>query len=449
VAIQPSELPGAEGPSPGAPVRPARRTFAPPSAAASAITVYTFLVIGRLPELVPGLPLLHPILLVGLVAIVFAAVLPPRPAIRMLKSREAYAVLGLLTMFVITIPTSYWPSNSLAFLIVGYSKTLTFFFLLLYSIRTLRELKGLGWAFLLAICALECAALLVKAQDTGTVVVSSTYDRNDLAFVMLCGLPVAVSLWVVARGATRWILLAISLLALVTTITTQSRGGFVTLLVVAPLILFRLPSRVPFLRVGVLVVGVAFFAVMAPQSYWDRITTTWSSEGVTDGYLKGGLETARWELWKTGMGIMMRNPILGVGAGNFAVAEGETHAHGKWTAPHNSYIQIGAELGLGGLALFMFLLYRTVRNYRDVVRLTRRDRRLQYYYRLASGLEVSTYAYIIGALPLSQAYSEIFYFLVATSVLFRHMILRRLARSAGGESGAAAGRVSLPWWKAS
>jgi O-antigen ligase len=188
---------------------------------------------------------------------------------------------------------------------------------------------------------------------------------------------------------------------------------------------------------------------MAPQSYWDRITTTWSSEGVTDGYLKGGLETARWELWKTGMGIMMRNPILGVGAGNFAVAEGETHAHGKWTAPHNSYIQIGAELGLGGLALFMFLLYRTVRNYRDVVRLTRRDRRLQYYYRLASGLEVSTYAYIIGALPLSQAYSEIFYFLVATSVLFRHMILRRLARSADGESGAAAGRVSLPWWKAS
>jgi O-antigen ligase len=322
-----------------------------------------------------------------------------------------------------------------------------FFFLVLYSIRTMREIKRLGWAFLLAILALGCAALLVKSG--GPVVVTSSYDRNDLAFVMLCGLPVAVSLWVVAQGIARWLLLAISLLALVTVITTQSRGGFVTLLVLAPLILFRLPSRVPLLRVGVLVVGVAFFAAMAPQSYWDRITTTWSSEGAADAYLKGGLETARWELWKTGVGIMMRNPILGVGAGGFALAEGATHAHGKWTAPHNSYIQIGAELGLGGLALFIFLLYRTVRNYRDVVRLTRRDRRLQYYYRLASGLEVSTYAYIIGAIPLSQAYSEIFYLLVATSVLFRHMILRRVARSAGGESGAAAGRVSLPWWKAS
>ncbi len=446
MAIQPHELSGPEGPPSDVPRQAGRLGAAAPSAAATAITVYTFLLISRLPELVPGLSMFRIILLVGLAAIALALMLQPGPVMRRFQSREVYAVGGLLALFIITIPTSYWPGASFGLLLNGYSKVLIFFFLLLYSIRTLTELKRLGWAFILAIGTLECAALAAKTG--GPVLVTSTYDRNDLAFVMICGLPVVVSLWVVARGMARWLLLAMSLLALATIIATQSRGGFVTLVVVAPLILFRVPSRVPFMRVGILVLGVAFFAAMASQSYWDRISTTWSSEGVTDGYLKGGLETARWELWKTGMGIVMRNPILGVGAGSFPLAEGATHAHGKWTAPHNSYIQIAAELGLGGLALYLFLLYRTIRNYREVVRLTRPDRRLRYYHRLASGLEVATYAYIIGALPLSQAYSEIFYFLVAVAVLFRHMIHRRLARRAGGAATAPVGLSPLPWWKA-
>jgi O-antigen ligase len=239
------------------------------------------------------------------------------------------------------------------------------------------------------------------------------------------------------------------LLALVTTIMTQSRGGFITLLVVGPLILLRLPSRVPFLRVGILVVGIAFFAVIAPQSYWNRIATIWDSESApADRYLEGGLQAARWEMWKKGVGIIAAHPLLGVGASSFMVAEGASHKMGKWMAPHNSYIQIGAELGLGGLALFGFLLYRTIKNYRQVVRLTKRDGRLQYHYRLANGLEVATYAYMIGALPLSQAYSDIFYFLVAASVLLRHVTLRTLARGAAADGGTSTGGSTAPWWKA-
>jgi O-antigen ligase len=446
VAIQPRDLPGANGPAPSAPGRPARRTFAPPSPAAFAISLYTFLVISRLPEMVPGLHLLRPILVVAIIAIALAAMLPAASAVRLLKSTEAYAVLGLLTLVVVTIPTSYWPGGAVGFLISGYSKTVTFFFLLLYCIRTLREFKRLIWAFVGAIGALELAVLLGKVQ--GRVQVTSTYDPNDLAFVMVCVLPVALSLWVVARGVARWILPGLILLALVTTIMTKSRGGFITLLVVAPLILLRLPSRVPFLRVGILVVGIAFFAVIAPQSYWDRITTIWDSESRGDGYLEGGLQAARWEVWKKGAAIMMTHPLLGVGAGGFVLAEGATHKTGKWMAPHNSYIQIGAELGLSGLALFAFLLYRTIKNYRQVIRLTRRDGRLQYHYRLANGLEVAVYAYMIGAIALSQAYSEIFYFLVAASVLLRHVALRAVARGAADGRGTAVSGSTVPWWKA-
>ena len=447
MAIQPRDLPAGNIPGVSPPGATGRRRVVSPSPAALAITIYTFLVLSRLPEVVPGLHLFRPILVMAIIAIAMAATLAAKPALPLLRSTESRAVLGLLVLVVITIPTSFWPGGSLGFLVSGYSKTVMFFFLLLYCLRTLREFKRLVWGFVGAIAALEVAVLVLKVQ--GRAQVTATYDPNDLAFVMVCGLPVVLALWTVARGVARWVLPALILLALATTILTQSRGGFITLLVVVPLILLRLPSRVPFLRLGILVVGIAFFLVIAPTSYWDRIVTIWGGEPSTgDQYLEGGFKVARWQIWKTGLQIIAAHPLLGVGAGSFMLAEGATHTTGKWYAPHNSYIQLAAELGLGGLALFVFLIYRTIRNYRQVIRLTRRDGRLRYHHQLANGLEVATYAYMIGAIPLSQAYSEILYFLVAASVLLRHLTLGALARGAATGRGASA-VTAVPWWKAS
>ena len=62
---------------------------------------------------------------------------------------------------------------------------------------------------------------------------------------------------------------------------------------------------------------------------------------------------------------MMANPLLGVGPGNFQTAEGtlsplaERQQYGvgvRWNAAHNSFVQIGAELGFPGLALFVAVI---------------------------------------------------------------------------------------------
>jgi O-antigen ligase len=142
-------------------------------------------------------------------------------------------------------------------------------------------------------------------------------------------------------------------------------------------------------------------------------------------YDSGGLTEARWNIWMTGLRIMVENPLVGVGAGAFEVAEGMTHGGiGKWDAAHNSFIHVGAELGFGGLALFLFLLYRGARNCRFVASFARRDRRFIPQLALAQGLEVSIYAYIVMGSTLSQGYAYLLYVFLGMSVA-----LARLAES--------------------
>ena len=62
---------------------------------------------------------------------------------------------------------------------------------------------------------------------------------------------------------------------------------------------------------------------------------------------------------------MVANPVLGLGPGNFPIAEGTLSAIAarqqfgigvRWNAAHNSYVQIGAELGFPGLVLYLAVI---------------------------------------------------------------------------------------------
>jgi O-antigen ligase len=80
-------------------------------------------------------------------------------------------------------------------------------------------------------------------------------------------------------------------------------------------------------------------------------------------------ESGRLQIWSRGIGYMLQNPVLGVGPGNFQTAEGTLSALAerqqfgigvRWNAPHNSFVQIGAELGIPGLALYVAMIASAV-----------------------------------------------------------------------------------------
>lgn len=414
------------------------------SAAAMVVSLYAFMVISRLAEAIPFAATFRPMVILGALMVALALTLPQSRAYQLFRPVEARAMVAVFFLVALSIPTSYWPGASFGAL-VSYSKGLVFFLATIYCIRTRSEFRLALWSFLAAVAGLAFVAL---AQGrSGRNLVTQSYDSNDLAFVMVCGIPLAILLMFSERGRRRWILPIVVLLGILTVILTKSRGGFIALGVVGLIVLAKVPSRIPFLRAGLVLGGVLIFAVLAPSSYWQRISSIWGEAPKTDGYLAGGFETARWGIWKNGLILIASRPIFGVGAGAFPVAEGSLHKGGKWNAPHSSFIQIAAELGLPGLAVFLFLLYRGLGNCRRVIRATRGSRSLAGHFWIAHGLEASLWGYIVAGSALSQAYSDIFHFLLAMSLILVRLTASRLHRPGEHAAVSVPAATSGPWWR--
>lgn len=133
-------------------------------------------------------------------------------------------------------------------------------------------------------------------------------------------------------------------------------------------------------------------------------------------------------VWGRGMGYMADNPILGVGANAFPIAEGmiseisERQRYGiglKWSAAHNSFVQIGAELGVPGLLAFVFLLYSGIT---AAWRVGRRhpgvDRTVKSLGQAVVGAFVG---FTVSGFFLSHGYSVFLYAMLGTTVGLAHV----------------------------
>jgi O-antigen ligase len=379
------------------------------SPAAWAIAFYVFLLVSRVPEL---LPVLRPGVVAAVAALILAARLPYRHPRQALGGAEMRIVLGLWTLALFSVPLSYWPGQSVVFL-VAFTKIVLTFGLILYGVRSAREAGLVVAAVIAAALALEIQFFVAGGEGKS---VTATYDRNDLAFILTCIVPITV-LALPRRRSLRIAAVVIAVLGAAVAVMTLSRGGFVTLLVASVMILIRVPSR----RLGAMLVMLAAtalgLALFASDTYWMRVATIWggADAGQVSAYDAEGLD-GRWEIWKRGVTMMLQHPFLGVGGGAFDIAEGITRGTpGKWFAAHNAYLQIGAELGVAGLGLFLGLLYRGLHNCRRAARLF--GRRLPDRAALARGLEASVWVFAVGALALSMAYAHVLYVIIAVSVV--------------------------------
>jgi O-antigen ligase len=390
------------------------------SPAATALAIYTLVVIGRIPDFFPSFRLA---LLTLAATITLALLLPRAKGPKLLQSSEVHAALTLFVFAALTIPLSVWPGGSFDHIIDMHSKVVLFFLLLIHCVRSLSEAASIVWGALGANLVLAISALFSSPQ--GRVYVTGTYDPNDIASIMACTMPLATFLSIESRGLARYLAATIAILAVLIIILTESRGGFITLAVIGIILLFRVPSRSLLLRVVFILSSLLLFGAFASESYWQRMATIWGGsepEGTLTEYDRGGIYEARWTLWIAGLHLMLQNPLTGVGAGAYEIAEGVSHSGlGKWSTAHNSFIQVGAELGLPGLILFIFLLYSAIRNCRMVIGRARHDSLLNPYLWLANGLEISLYGYIIAGFSLSHGYSWLLYFLLGMSVVLKYL----------------------------
>ncbi len=330
--------------------------------------------------------------------------------------REEKFVIGILVLGIVTIPTSVWPGGSIKFLTGGYLKTLVLFFLMTMALRTVTDLRKMVWAFLISIFFI--GLMSAKNQLTHGTHITNTYDPNDIALVMVCGLPFTIYFLKETQLLGKILVCACCVLALLTIVLSESRGGFLGLVAIGGYLLFKAKKGKKGLLIITAIAGVILISHLAPSSYWDRISTIWSPQSELDSTGAGRLD-----IWKAGLKMFSQKFITGVGINNYHIAEGLSHFDegGKWSTAHNSFLQIGAELGIVGLVLFVLLTFGTVLKMRKLQKFWKDKYEYKDLLWLTYAVETGMVGYIVSGFFLSQAYFNYLYFFLGLSVAMQRI----------------------------
>ena len=266
------------------------------------------------------------------------------------------------------------------------------------------------------------------ARATGTI-----GDANQFAAVLVAGL--ALSLAMALGPLTNLYVRALSIgtaaMCVMAIFLTLSRGGLVALgvsMIAAVFMAGRWRGPLAALAVAVAVGGVVYFTTFASVPAQQRITA-----------ISGG--TGRVDLWTVGWRMVQAHPINGVGSGNFQNASihyllrpGATQrADFIVDTPkvaHNTYLQILAELGVLGFAMFVgivvFSLSCVVRAARTFARAG--DVQLEI---LSRGVFVGLVGLMTADFFISEMYSKLLWLLLALGPPLL-LIAQRQLRAATG-----------------
>jgi len=329
--------------------------------------ILTIITISRVHQHYPILEKFRPALLL-VVASVGYAYLNPRylthaNVLRFWPMRLV-AILGFLACCSAAFGISL--GGSASFILNSYVKTLACAFLIAVSIRHVRDLFTFVWAYVISCGILAFFSLFIFGiSRTGGYATRLnnlyTYDSNDLGVVMMIGFPLTLLLLSVERGAKRWFLLFVLIGISATMARSGSRGGFLGFVVVGAAALVLVNGVSATRRLLVLLAAVVALAVGAPSGYWKQMGTILSPK---EDYNYTDVD-GRKAVMERGLGYMTLYPVFGLGIDNFMRAEcaispklAALRMNGpvRCTAPHNSYVEAGSELGIPGLLIWVSLV---------------------------------------------------------------------------------------------
>jgi O-antigen ligase len=181
-----------------------------------------------------------------------------------------------------------------------------------------------------------------------------TSDPNYLAAAIVPAMMLAGALAFRRRQPiVRFLLLIAAIVLAIGLAATESRGGFIAVVVVGigALLVWRERRLLIVAFMGVFIAGAAAFFIASPSA-WQRVTSN------TD---KG---SGRSDIWQVAWRIVETHPIAGVGLSQFPVVSPDYIRQpgalsradllvNQHIVVHNSYLQLWAEAGIVGLLLFL------------------------------------------------------------------------------------------------
>lgn len=212
-------------------------------------------------------------------------------------------------------------------------------------------LRAIGWA------TLFLAIAIVLDHNTGRASVNGAYDTNDVALVMVGGIPFVFLMVTQSTGMKKILLIAGLVVQVTAILLTQSRGGFLGLGAATLLLWASSPyagrggwAKKAALAGAMAIIGLVVWSIL-PSDAQERLNffgTLGTDYNLDD-------PNGRLNIWKLGLSTLMESP-WGIGAGCFTTALGLEH--GVYKAPHSSYLQVAVELGVIPGIVYLILWWR-------------------------------------------------------------------------------------------
>jgi O-antigen ligase len=326
-----------------------------------AYAVFLLTAIGRVGELVPGLgslPLAKISMGIGVILLIsFWKRLPRLPPVADPFVRTALVLLGLA---VLTAPFTIWPGMALIFFTLELpvmAATVVVCCKISYTWERLR-----GNLRLLVFAAVGLGLVAILTFHGGRASAGNSYDTNDLAYVIVTILPLALGFALTAKTKAQMLINAgICIMLLFAVLLTSSRGGLfglVAMLAVLTVIPLKRPqhaksrNRIVLPAIALVCASMLAWACL-PAETQNRFASVLQLG--SDYNLDTTNRDSRSAIWGRGFSAVLQRPI-GYGVNTFPMVD--VRMGGKFRAPHNSYLQVLVELGFLGLLIFsrMYLL---------------------------------------------------------------------------------------------
>jgi probable O-glycosylation ligase (exosortase A-associated) len=314
--------------------------------------------------------------------------------------------LSLIVLFIALIKNNlneifkYWQTKALIVLIVHTGLTVIYAIVRTYAFDRLIVLVGYFILFTIIYFVIKspmqiiifissfviyhCFLILVNLDKLSSTVRQGAFkagyflgNGNDFAWSLCIFMPLAIFLVTITQNKLiKALIILVLCLFVAGIIGTASRGAF--LAVLASLGYLVLNSRKKILAISIGAIVLAFVAVLAPSSYFERMETIGAPQDDNSAL-------RRITAWKASINMAIEHPF-GVGAGNFNSAYGRfyrpseadqilSYGSRAWISPHSIYFLVLGEYGFIGLSNILIILFL---NFRDnQVQVAASIRRLQ------------------------------------------------------------------------
>lgn len=288
---------------------------------------------------------------------------------RSLSSKLGLVLICLTLWMALSVPLSLWRGGSFSILVDDWSRCFLLFpvvgGVLISTAQVGKAIRCLAFAlFTFALLTFTNGVIHSgRLEMKGSLFANS----NDIAMAMAMGLFCWWSFYRSSNAFAGIAALMAQIVMLLVLVKTGSRGSLIALILTLPLLIAQYSTMGRLRLIIGLCIGAVLVSFLAPGSMISRFTVIFSPDeevqnqtDLNTTVAAVGSTESRMYLLRRSLEVTWSHPIVGVGLGNFMVAENDKAKaegrRGNWHGTHNTYTQLSSEAGIPA-ALFYLALF--------------------------------------------------------------------------------------------